>query len=212
LPAASSDLTLGEEMNALTRFVIVLVLILGAGTLLAQSLGDVARETRNAPRPRAKKVVTNDEIPPVDTMSTASAAKDSAEGNDSKTNPKGENRADGEKDAKGAGSGSAARAPAKNAEEQRKLEAEWNAKFSQEQEKISLLDREFKVSEQEYKQKQITHMADVNGRVNNQEQYAQAEKLDQEDLAQKREKLNAERQKLESMQEDARHAGVKLPD
>jgi len=199
-------------MNALTRFVIVLVLILGAGTLLAQSLGDVARETRNAPRPRAKKVVTNDEIPPVDTMSTASAAKDSAEGNDSKTNPKGENRADGEKDAKGAGSGSAARAPAKNAEEQRKLEAEWNAKFSQEQEKISLLDREFKVSEQEYKQKQITHMADVNGRVNNQEQYAQAEKLDQEDLAQKREKLNAERQKLESMQEDARHAGVKLPD
>ena len=55
-------------------------------------------------------------------------------------------------------------------------------------------------------------MADVNGRVNNQQQYAEAEKLDQDDLAQKREKLNAERQKLESMQEDARHSGVKLPD
>ncbi len=199
-------------MNALTRFVIVLVLSLGACTLLAQSLGDVARETRNAPRPRAKKVVTNDEIPSVDTMSTASGAKDSAEGSDSKTNPKGANKADGEKAAKGAGAESAASDPAKNAEEQKKLEADWNAKFSQEQEKISLLEREFKVSEQEARQKEIAHMADVNGRVNNQEQYAQAEKLDQEDLAQKQEKLNAERQKLESMQEDARHAGVKLPD
>lgn len=198
-------------MNALTRFVIVVVLSMSACTLLAQSLGDVARETRNAPRPRAKKLVTNDEIPSVDTMSTASGgAKDLADGNDSKTNPKGENKADGEKNAKGAGAGSAA--PAKNAEEQKKLEAEWNAKFSQEQEKISLLDREFKVSEQEYKEKQIAHMADVNGRVNNQQQYAEAEKLDQDDLAQKREKLNAERQKLESMQEDARHSGVKLPD
>jgi hypothetical protein len=55
-------------------------------------------------------------------------------------------------------------------------------------------------------------MADVNGRLNNQQQYAEAEKLDREDLAQKQEKLNAERQKLDSMQEEARRAGVKLPD
>src|SRR5208337_1962466 len=105
----SNDLTLGEEMNALTRFLIVLVLSMGACALLAQSLGDVARETRNAPHSRAKKLVTNDEIPSVDSTGAASGgAKDSAENNDSKTTPKGENKADGEKAAKGAGSGSTA--------------------------------------------------------------------------------------------------------
>jgi hypothetical protein len=68
------------------------------------------------------------------------------------------------------------------------------------------------VTQQEDQQKQLAHMADVNARLNNQQQYAEAEKLDQEDLAQKQEKLNAEREKLDSMQEEARHAGVKLPD
>jgi len=160
-------------MNALMRFAIVLVLSMGACTLLAQSLGEVARENRNTPHPRAKKVVTNDEIPSVDTLSTA--------------------------------------AP-ESADALAKKDAEWNQKFSQQQEKITLLERELKVSEQEARQKQLAHIADVNARVNNQQQYAEAEKLDQDDLAQKREKLNAERQKLESMQEDARHAGVKLPD
>ena len=134
-------------MNALTRFVIVVVLSMGACTLLAQSLGDVARETRNAPRPRAKKVVTNDEIPSVDTMSTASGRERLAEGNDSKTNPKGGIKQTARRPPKERVR--VRRDPAKNAEEQKKLEAEWNAKFSQEQEKISLLDREFKVSEQE---------------------------------------------------------------
>jgi chromosome segregation ATPase len=177
-------------MNALMRFAIVLVLSMGACTLLAQSLGEVARENRNTPHPRAKKVVTNDEIPSVDTLSTVpSSARD---------------KSGSEKAAKGA-------AP-ESADALAKKDAEWNQKFSQQQEKITLLERELKVSEQEARQKQLAHIADVNARVNNQQQYAEAEKLDQDDLAQKREKLNAERQKLESMQEDARHAGVKLPD
>ncbi len=101
---------------------------------------------------------------------------------------------------------------AKQDAEQKKQEEEWNNRFSQQQEKISLLEREFKVAEQEARQKQIAHMADVNARVNNQQQYAEAEKLDQEDLAQKQQKLAAEREKLNGMQEEARHAGVKLPD
>ena len=74
------------------------------------------------------------------------------------------------------------------------------------------MERELIVTQQEDQQKQLAHMADVNARLNNQQQYAEAEKLDQEDLAQKQEKLNAEREQLDSMQEEARHAGVKLPD
>jgi len=182
------------------RFAIasVLVFSMGTCTLLGQSLADVARETRNAPHARAKRVVTNDEIPSVDTMSTASAsAKDSGEATDDKTASKGESKA-----------GVAAKAGSAMP----KSDAAWNDKFSQQQEKISLLERELKVSEQEYRQKQLAHLADVNARVNNQQQYAEADKLDEEDIAQKKEKLNAERQKLSDMQEDARHAGVKLPE
>jgi hypothetical protein len=178
--------------------------------VLAQSLGEVARETRNSPHTRAKTVVTNDEIPSVDTMSTAAKANKA----DDKTSLKGESKEDGEKaaDAKAPGSGSTASEVEKKAEEQKKLEAEWNSKFSLQREKISLQERELKVAEQEFQQKQVAHIADVNARVNNQQQYAEAEKLDREDLDQKKEKLNAEREKLNGMQEDARHAGVKLPD
>jgi hypothetical protein len=192
-------------MNALTRFAVVVVISMGACTLLAQSLGEVARETRNTPHPRAKKVVTNDEIPTVDTTSASSgSAKDSADGSDDKTASKSGDKAGSEKADKGAAPASAAG--------QKKLDADWNQKLTQQQEKVSLLERELKVSEQEYRQRQLAHFADVNARVNSQQQYAEAEKLDADDLAQKREKLNAERQKIESMQEDARHAGVKLPD
>lgn len=205
-PAATKELTPGEAMNALMRFAIATVLVFSTGTctLLAQSLSEVARETRNAPHARAKKVVTNDDIPSVDTMSTASTPeKDSAKASDDKTASKGESKA-------GVTAKAGSARPAKKDSEQEKSDAGLNDKYSQQQDKISLLEREVKVSEQEYRQKQLAHLADVNARVNNQQQYAEAEKLDEDEIAQKKEKLNAERQKLSDMQEDARHAGVKL--
>ncbi len=201
-------------MNALVRFTIVLVISMGACTLLAQSLGEVARESRNARHPRAKRVVTNDEIPSVDTMRAAPAAAktdaaEGAEGSDDKAKPKPESKAGSEKDAaKAPEPGSAASELAKKDEEQK----EWSSRFSFQREKISLQERELKLAEQEFQQKQIAHMGDVNARVNNQQQYAEAERLDREELAQKQQKLNAEREKLNGMQEEARHAGVKLPD
>jgi len=204
LVCGAQELTQGEAMNALMRSVIVLALGMGACTLLAQNLGEVARETRNTPHPRAKRVVTNDEIPSVDTMSTAPASAKNATGrakdSDDKTSKVGSEKP------------AAAGELAKREEERKKQEAEWNNKFSAERDKISLLEREFKVAEQEFKQKQIAHLADANARVNNQQQYAEAEKLDREDLDQKQQKLNAEREKLAGMQEEARHDGVKLPD
>ena len=208
LPTASKSLSPGESMNAFMRFAIAIVMVFSMGTctLLAQSLAEVARETRNAPHPRATKVITNDDIPSVDTMSTASAPeKDSAKATDDKTASKGESKA-------GVTTKAGSATPAKKDSEQEKSDAGWNDRYSQQQEKISLLEREVKVSEQEYRQKQLAHLADANARVNNQQQYAEAEKLDEEDIAQKKEKLNAERQKLSDMEEDARHAGVKLPE
>jgi hypothetical protein len=207
----AQELTPGEAMNVLMRSAIVVALSMGACTLLAQSLGEVARENRDAPHPRATRVVTNDDIPSVDTMS-ASAKTNAAEGtrgSDDRTSPKTESKAGSER---AAAKASESRELAKTDAEQKKQEAEWNSKFSLQREKISLLERELKVTQQEDQQKQLAHMADVNARLNNQQQYAEAEKLDQEDLAQKQEKLNAEREKLDSMQEEARHAGVKLPD
>ena len=210
----AQELTPGEAMNVLMRSAIVVALSMGACTLFAQSLGEVAREIRDAPHPRATRVVTNDDIPSVDTMSAPAKtnAAEATRGND-KASPKAESKAGSERAAaKASEPGSATGELAKTDAEQKKQEAEWNSKFSLQREKISLLERELKVTQQEDQQKQLAHMADVNGRLNNQQQYAEAEKLDREDLAQKQEKLNAERQKLDSMQEEARHAGVKLPD
>jgi hypothetical protein len=185
---------------------------MSACTLLAQSLGEVAREVRDTPHPRAKKVVTNDEIPSVDTMGAApdSGKKNAAGGaqGDDKTTPKAESKAGGKAPGPGSSTGDLAKKDAALKEQ----EAELNKQVSLQREKISLMERELKVSEQEAQQKQIAHMADVNARVNNQQQYAEAEKLDQDDLAQKRQKLNAEREKLDSMQEEARHAGIKFPE
>jgi hypothetical protein len=216
LVRGTQKLTPGEAMNALMRSAIVLVLSMGACTLLAQSLGEVARETRDAPHPRAKRVVTNDEIPSVETMSAAhvpakTSAAEGDQGSDDKTSPKAGSKAGSEKAAAKA-PGSAAGDLEKKDAEQKKEEAEWSSKFSQQQEKVSLLERELKVTQQEDQQKQLAHIADVNARLNNQAQYAEAERLDREDLAQKQQKLNAEREKLDSMQEEARHAGIKLPD
>ena len=118
--ARHARLTLGEAMNALMRSAIILVLSLSACTLLAQSLGEVARENRNTPHPRAKTVVTNDDIPSVDTMKA--------------------NTADGTKG--GRAKQTARRHRCQSAwvgidqtDEKRSRESDWNAKFSQQQEK-----------------------------------------------------------------------------
>lgn len=193
-------------MKALTRAAIVVVVGLCAGTLLAQSLGDVARQSRETPRPHAKQVITNDQIPMIDSL------RDSADDKTKATEGAADSDNNAAKTGKTAEAGSGATDTEKAEAERKKQQAEWKEKYSQEQEKVSLMEREYKVSEQELRQKTIEHFGDANARLENQEQWARQNQIDQDDLTAKQDKLNEEREKLNNMQEDARHAGVTLPD
>ena len=194
-----SSQTSDYAMKSLIRLLVALAFIFSACGLIAQSLGDVARQNRNAPRPRAKKVVTNDDIPSVDTM-RASEEKpgESAEN----AGPKAAN----------AESAKAGDDIAKRDQDRKKQNDELSDKLARQQEKVQLMEREMKVQQQEFQQKQLQHNSDVNARVNPNAQWAEEESRNRQELDSKQQALNAEREKLSGLQEDARRAGVKTAD
>lgn len=209
-------------MKSVAGLAIAVFVLLSAPWLRAQTLADVARQTRDTSRPRAARVITNDDISPADSMRSTDAAKSS----DSKADASKDSKADSKKDApksesgktdtsqKGEAKAESGKTPSepKNEAERLREQQELIDKFSRQLEKVSLIERDIKLSQREREQLSLIHNNDVNARVNSQSQWATSENRFQSELSDKQDKLNAARQKLEEMQEEARRAGAKLPD
>ncbi len=206
-------------MKAFAGLAFVVLLLLSTPLVSGESLGDLARENRDAPRPRAKRVITNDDIPSVNTMRETEAEKNSESQPDSKAKAEpgksddakpGDAKSD---DAKPGEKPQAASGDREKKEAERlRQEKELSERVARQQEKVSLMEREMKLDQREHNQATLLHNSDVNAMTNGQAQWAAAENRYTQEMADKQEKLNSERERLEELQEKARRAGVTLPD
>lgn len=191
------------------------VVILLAGIAAAQSVADVARQTRkqNAKKPAAK-VFTNDDLPtnaPISvTGQTPASDEDSAKPGDGGDAATADNA-----DKTDAAKADAGKDKPKTDEEKKtfaeKRDAaiqQWKQRFAAQKEQISLLEREIDVMQREYRLRAAAYYADAGNALRNQAPWAQQERDYREKLDLKLKKLDEAKQKLEDMQDQARREGM----
>ena len=187
-------------MRALAGLAITTLLLVGTSGV-CQSLADLARENRSSSRPRAKRVITNDDVPAVVEIAPKTDSK--AETSQSDSGKPETSKKDAAK----------AEEKALRKEVQRLREqADINDKLARQQDKVSLLDREVKLAQREHERQTLLHNYDVNALVNGQAQWNASEKQYNQDMAEKQEVLTAERDKLTALQEDARRLAETTPE
>ena len=162
-----------------------------------QPLGDYARTVRKdkekEPKTSAKKY-DNDNLPVNDKLSIVGNAP--AEG-----------PAAGAPTAAPADANAAAKA-ADSAADKQKANDEWKTKIATQKDHISLMSRELDVAQREYRLRAAAMYADAGNRLRNQGGWDKEDAQYKQQIAQKQKALDDAKQKLEAMQEEARHAGV----
>ena len=175
---------------------VVLILATSALASAQESLGDVARKERARPKPHAARVVTNEDIPSVDTSSNSTSTdekKASEEESADKTKA-----GDKDKDKNGPLS----------TDDKIKLIEMWKGKIASQETTVKNLDDEVAKIDRDYKLRMSALYADLGNRLRDQAQWANDEKKFHEEIAAKQKEREAARDKLDSMKEEARRAGV----
>jgi hypothetical protein len=168
------------------KYIVCAVIVITATALAsAQSLGETARQERAKQKPQAAKVITNEDIPSVDTSRDATVATDKT--SDSKD-------ADKKKDL--------------STDDKMKEMQSWKTKVAAQDTKIKDLDREITLMEREHKLREAVFYADAGLRVRDERTWFDQERKYQADLTTKQKTLAAERNKLDDLKEGARKAGV----
>ena len=165
-------------------FVVAFTIVTCAGA--QESLGELARQQRQAKRPSSARVITNDDI----AMAAAPAPEAAAE-------------ATGEKSDKG----EAAAVP--SAEDKAKLAASFKAKADEQKKNIAQLERELDVAQREYRLKVAVYYADVGNNLRDSKKWAEEDRKQRAELDDKQKAVADAKQKLADIQEQARKAGVR---
>ncbi|HYW36617.1 MAG TPA: hypothetical protein VE957_00600 [Terriglobales bacterium] len=181
-------------MKHMKRVAIATLLLLGISGAAAQSLGDYARSVRkNKPEPSStSRHFDNDNLPTGGNLSVVGPP------------PAG--------DAGNANSAPAANAaavdPAAAAAERQKTEDEWKTKLDQQKEKIDSLNRELDLEQREYRLRAAAMYSDAGNRLRNVAQWDKDDAQYKSDVEGKQKALDAARQQLDELQEQARKAGI----
>ncbi len=181
-------------MKHMKRVAIATLLLLGISGAAAQSLGDYARSVRkNKPEPSStSRHFDNDNLPTGGNLSVVGPP------------PAG--------DAGNANSAPAATAaavdPAAAAAERQKTEDEWKTKLDQQKEKIDSLNRELDLEQREYRLRAAAMYSDAGNRLRNVAQWDKDDAQYKSDVEGKQKALDAARQQLDELQEQARKAGI----
>ncbi len=193
------------------------LLVLASGVASAQSLGDYARTVRkdkSEPAP-ATRHFDNDNLPTTDALSVVGPAPETTAAADAKavtvsnaTDPKAADARAG--DPKTA---SATQAEPKQAAADKSKEAEeMKKKIDEQQAKINSLNREVDLDQREERLRAAAYYQDAGSRLRNPAEWNKEQSQNQSDAAEKQKALDAARQKLDEMQEQARKAGIPQKD
>jgi hypothetical protein len=173
-------------MNGHWKWVACAAIVIGAAALASaqESLGDFARKERTRQKPQAAKVITNDDIPSVETPAPSPDTKDSPDKN--------------------------AKDPFKplTAEDKIKQTEQWRSRIAAQEAKVQALDREINQMERDYKVRMSAFYADLGMRLRDQNKWAADEKKYHDEIAAKQKAREEERTKLQELKEQGRRAGV----
>jgi hypothetical protein len=185
---------------------IVSLLMVALGTASAQSLGDYARTARKnkaEPSPTARHF-DNDNLPTTDTLSvvgpspaTSPAANSAATAANSAASPAASVPAEASKANE-----------QKAAVDRQKAADDMNKKIQEQQDKINSLNREIDLDQREQRLRAASYYTDAGTRLRNPAQWDKDQSQNANDASEKSKTLDAARQQLEQMQEEARKAGI----
>ena len=174
-------------------FVLLIVCVwLLALSASGQSLGDIARKNRANKKPStgAKVVIDNDTIPTAQPAEPA-REKDKAEGAEGDAKKEdGKSKSDQSKDAAKSGS------------------EDWKAKVESQKKEIAQLQRELDVSEREAKLRAAAYYADAGTQLRDPARFKLESENQQAEMDSKKKAIEAAKQKLADLQEQARKAGA----
>jgi len=170
---------------------VVTLLMVALSTASAQSLGDYARTARKnkaEPSPTTRHY-DNDNLPTTETLSVVgqSPAANSAASVPAEASKATEQKA---------------------AVDRQKAADELNKKIQDQQEKINALNHELDLDQREQRLRAAAFYTDAGTRLRNPGQWDKDQAQNANDATDKRKALDAARQQLEQMQEDARKAGM----
>jgi hypothetical protein len=200
-------------MKNMKQIAIGILLLLAVSGAAAQSLGDYARTARkNKPQSNsATRHFDNDNLPVNDTLSVVGPPPPAEPTTTAANTGAGATTNAGQ----AAGTGSPAPAakanandPAAVAAERQKVADDWKKKLEKQQEKISSISRELDLERREYRLRAAAMYADAGNRLRNAAQWDKDDAQYKSDVDGKQKALDAARQELDQMQEQARKAGI----
>jgi len=210
-------------MNTFVRWAIIGALL--GGTALCQSLGDAARKNRETPHRKAVLVFDNDSLrkelhesveEPQATVS-ADAKSDDTKSDELKGSPEAGNDEQSSAEPSGKPKAQDKDAASEDAEAAKTRDAEAaktkqyeaaKAQIAAQKREIELLQRELDVTKKEEQVQTSTYYLDAGSRLRNPQAWTEQAQKQQDLIDAKSKALEGAKDKLESMREDARKAGV----
>ncbi|HUM05058.1 MAG TPA: hypothetical protein VLT90_06335 [Terriglobales bacterium] len=184
-------------MKRMVWMAIGALLWMGANLVLAQSLGDVARSTRKgkAQQSAPNHKYDNDNLPKDDHLSVVGPSAPAANPADS-TNAQAPSPQQAQAD------------PKTTAEERQKANDEWKDKIDAQQKKVDDLARELDLTQREYKLHSAVVASDAGYRLRNAAMWDKEEADFRKQIEEKQKALDAAKQELSDVKEQARKAGA----
>ena len=187
-------------MKNMKHIAVGTLLLLGIGSAAAQSLGDYARTAR---KHKVEPLTTsrhydNDNLPTGENLSVVGPPP---------VSDAGAGQAPGNANSAPAAKASAVD-PAKVAAEKQKTADEWKQKLDKQKAKIDSLNHELDLDQREYRLRAAAMYGDAGSKLRNAAQWDKQDTQYKSDVDEKQKSLDAARQELDEMQEQARKAGI----
>jgi BMFP domain-containing protein YqiC len=186
----------------------IAVMTLATAGAQAQSLGDYARNVRKSKEqtPASSKKYDNDNLPREEKLSIVGPAP--AEPAEAAT-ATGEQPAAAETEEKTEGAAKPSEVkPGQTAEERQQVYTQWKDKIAAQKNQLDLLSRELDVAQREYRLRAAAFYADAGNRMRNAAAWDKEDAQYKQQIADKQKAVEAAKQQLQSLQDQARKAGV----
>ncbi len=196
-----------KRITYLLGFVILTGLLAGVAAAQDDSLAEAARQHRKQKEAKpvaVREVFTNDNLPRTETISTVGAPASEPDGSTPPQTP-----VNASADQPAAKDGKPAEAKIGDSASQRQKAWEvWRDKISKQKENIDQLQKDADEAAKDNQMRANTYIGSAQSRIFGGATEAKAEISGKEQMEQRKKAIEAARQKLDEMQEEARRAGV----
>ena len=190
---------------------VLTILGLMATVAFGQSLADVARNVRKEKTKSAPSTVyTNDNLPGQgDNRVPSGKTADSDQNNSAADAKDGSKKTEDDQAEKKAEAGDKkSDDKLSDTEKLNKATEDWRNRITKQKETVALLQRELDVLQREYRLRAAAYYADAGNALRNQKQWADSDRDYRSQIEAKQKELDAAKQKLEDMKEEARQARI----